>query len=294
MATKFVSVPGNIKAAYRQVPEAPNPANPTLVLLHSFTTTHELFEPQFNDQELTSRVNLLAIDELGHGQTENPLGWSYWTQAQMALDDALHIPKVYALGTSQGGFIAARMWMLRADKVLGIIPVGSSMYSESDETRKLGAWNAPKVFPPWYDAFVSTRPKAEFEVPRRFTDDLIHYGFGEAPTKEQHEFWTQRIRDTYKGDEGRKKLLMCTICLEQRDSLELKLPEVTCPVLAIHGTKDGAYPLAVAQKYAEQLVNSAFCVLKVVQEGRNFLTATHPKETDKLVLNWIQDREGKR
>lgn len=92
---------------------------------------------------------------------------SYWTTAQMALDvtvcrinkdkleqllmgiqDALNIAKVYALGTSQGGFIVSRMAILRPEKILGIVPIGSSMFAETEDTRKLGCWNALKVFPP--------------------------------------------------------------------------------------------------------------------------------------------------
>lgn len=64
MATKFIPLSSGITAAYRQVPEKPNPANPTLVLLHSFLTTLELYQPQFNNTELTSKVNLLGIDEI--------------------------------------------------------------------------------------------------------------------------------------------------------------------------------------------------------------------------------------
>ncbi|KAF8076931.1 alpha/beta hydrolase fold family protein [Lyophyllum atratum] len=296
MSRKFVCVPSGIKAAYRQVPEVPNPENPTLVLLHSFTTSLDLYEPQYANEDLTSKVNLLGIDEIGHGKTEGPTGWSFWTTAQMALDvtDALNIPKVYALGTSQGGFVVSRMAILRPDKMLGIIPVGSSMYGETDDTRKLGCWNPNEVFPPWYMAFFKTKPKPDFEVPQRFLDDLIGVGFGEIVTKEQYEYWSRSIRDTYRGEEGRKKILMCTICLGERDSLEYKLPEITCPVLIPHGDKDAVYSVKVAEKYSKLMVNAPSVKLKVIKGGRHFLSASHPKETDELVLDWILKMEGQK
>ncbi|KAF9458803.1 putative alpha/beta hydrolase [Collybia nuda] len=296
METKFISLTSGITAAYRQAPANPNPANPTLVLLHSFLTSLELYGPQFNNSKLTSKVNLLAIDEIGHGKTKGPTGWSYWTTAQMVLDltDALDIPKVYALGTSQGGFIVSRMAILRPDKVLGIIPIGSSVYAETEDTRELGCWNAPQVFPPWYRALYSPGPNSTFEAPSFFSDDLIDVGFGDVVTKEQHAYWTQSIRDTYRGDEGRKKMLMCTTCLGDRDSLEFRLPEITCPVLIPHGTKDRVYSVALAEKYAKLFTSAPSVLLKVIDEGQHFLSASHPKETDEIVLNWILDCEGKR
>jgi pimeloyl-ACP methyl ester carboxylesterase len=84
----------------------------------------------YDDPSVTSKVNLVGIDLLGHGRTEGPSAWSYWsvskhsapivsnsfaphprTNAQMALDvvKALGIKKVYALGTSQGGFIGEQI-----------------------------------------------------------------------------------------------------------------------------------------------------------------------------------------
>lgn len=66
----------------------------------------------------------------------------------MDIQDALNIAKIYALGTSQGGFIVSRMAILRPDKILGIVPIGSSMFAETEDTRKLGCWNALEIFPP--------------------------------------------------------------------------------------------------------------------------------------------------
>lgn len=42
---------------------------PTLVLVNSFTTSTELYRPQFADDDLTAAANLLAIELYGHGRT---------------------------------------------------------------------------------------------------------------------------------------------------------------------------------------------------------------------------------
>src|SRR5215216_7686234 len=49
------------------------------------------------------------------------------TIANLQVLDELDIPEAFALGTSQGGWIAARMAILAPGKVKGIIPLGTSM-----------------------------------------------------------------------------------------------------------------------------------------------------------------------
>ena len=125
--TKIVHVPhlGGIDAAY-QMPHAYNPQKPTLVLVNSFTTSSELFRPQFADKQLNDTANLLAIELLGHGQTRTKREqWNYWDTAEMNLQvlDALGIPKAFVMGTSQGGYITARMALLRPEKVIHRVPI---------------------------------------------------------------------------------------------------------------------------------------------------------------------------
>jgi homoserine acetyltransferase len=50
--------------------------------------------------------------------------------------------KVFALGTSQGGWIVVRMALLQPHRIAGIIPLGTSMDFKSDRTRRLGNFNA--------------------------------------------------------------------------------------------------------------------------------------------------------
>lgn len=120
--TKIVHVPhlGGIDAAY-QMPCAYDACKPTLVLINSFSTTSDLFQKQFKNEQLSTAVNLIAIELLGHGQTRTKsLHFTYWDTAIMNLQviEALGIKgKVFALGTSQGGWITVRMALLAPDKV---------------------------------------------------------------------------------------------------------------------------------------------------------------------------------
>ena len=110
---------GGIDAAYQQ-PFPYDESKPTLVLVNSFTTDSDLYKAQFADKRLTDKMNLIAIELLGHGQTRTKSAqFTYWDTAIMNLQvlEAKGIKKAYALGTSQGGWVVARMALLAPDVV---------------------------------------------------------------------------------------------------------------------------------------------------------------------------------
>ena len=83
--TKTVHVPhlGGIDAAY-QMPHEYDSSKPTLVLVNSFTTSSELYQKQYANKELTDKMNILAIELLGHGQTRTKSEqFTYWDTAIM-------------------------------------------------------------------------------------------------------------------------------------------------------------------------------------------------------------------
>lgn len=123
MAAKTtIEVPhlGGIRAGYRLSGESVDSSKPTIVLINSMCTTSSLYNDQFSSKALTDAVNLLAIEPLGHGSTSCPSEhFTYWDSAIMALQviEALGIKKAFALGTSQGGWMVARMALLAPEKV---------------------------------------------------------------------------------------------------------------------------------------------------------------------------------
>ena len=114
--TRTVHVPhlGGIDAGY-QMPHPYDPSKPTLVLINSFTTSSDLYRTQFNNEKLTSTMNLLAIELLGHGKTRTKSeNFTYWDTAIMSCQvmEALGVDRAFVLGTSQGGWITVRMALL--------------------------------------------------------------------------------------------------------------------------------------------------------------------------------------
>ena len=118
--TVHVSHLGGIEAGYQLVPQKYDPSKPTLVLVNSFTTSSDLYRGQYANEKLTSTMNLLAIELLGHGKTRTKSeNFTYWDTAIMNLQvmEALGVKKAFVLGTSQGGWITVRMALLAPDRV---------------------------------------------------------------------------------------------------------------------------------------------------------------------------------
>lgn len=113
-----VSHLGGIDVGYR-LAHRYDPNKPTCVLINSFTTSCLLYENEFKNENITDVMNLLAIEPLGHGQTRVQVEhFTFWDTAIMNLQvlDALAITKTFVLGTSQGGFIAARMALIAPER----------------------------------------------------------------------------------------------------------------------------------------------------------------------------------
>jgi len=181
--TKTVHVPhlGGIDAAY-QMPHPYDPKKPTLVLVNSFTTSSDLYQSQYANTNLTQTMNLLAIELLGHGQTRTRSeNWTYWDTAHMNLQvlDALSIKSpIFVLGTSQGGWITARMALLAPERITGIVPLGTSMDYESERTRKLGCWDGAAACTGPIDEWTTNEKTEGFEPSTDYCDFLIDIGFG--------------------------------------------------------------------------------------------------------------------
>ena len=94
---------------------------PTLVMFNPFTATSDYYVPELENKALAGALNLIAIEPLGHGETRlrKAESFTYWDSAIMALQllETLGVDKVFAMGTSQGGWIAARMALIAPERV---------------------------------------------------------------------------------------------------------------------------------------------------------------------------------
>jgi pimeloyl-ACP methyl ester carboxylesterase len=264
-------------------------ALPTLVLVNSFTTSVELYRPQFADDALCRTVNLLAIEPYGHGRTRTPYGqFTYWDSALADLQvlEALGIPEAFVLGTSQGGWVAARMAMLAPAVVRGILPLGTSMDAETQRSRDLGCWDGVAFCTPAIDALAE--PVGEdWTLPAEFVDGVLLEGLGEDVPADERAFWHEQYTENYTGDAGRQRVRTSSINLRDRDGLHARLDSVRCPVLWLQGTADRVYSVANAEQEIGLFVN-AQAELRAVEGGQHFLSASDPEVVNAAAVEFVR------
>lgn len=267
-----------------------DPSKPTLVLVNSFTTSSELYRGQFQNKALTDKMNLLAIELLGHGKTRTKSeNFTYWDTALMNLQvlEALGIKKAFVLGTSQGGWITVRMALLGPEKIAGIIPLGTSMDYESERTRNLGCWDGAAACAGLIEKWTTTEYTPNFELDDDYCNFLIDIGFGKNVDIEFRKLWTKIIKSNYQGDDGRRRARMAAINLKERDGLHGRLFDVKCPVLWLHGTADAVYSVSNAEEEIKLFKNAKSVELVIVPDGQHFLSASHQKEVDDALINFV-------
>ncbi|MGY1729348.1 alpha/beta fold hydrolase [Geodermatophilus sp. SYSU D01062] len=267
-----------------------DPLLPTLVLVNSFSTSADLYRPQFADEELAATANLLALEPYGHGRTRASYEqFTYWDSAIADLQvlDALGIPEAFVLGTSQGGWVAARMAVLAPRVVKGIVPLGTSMDHESPRSRDLGCWDGVAFCTPAIDA-LAEEVGDDWVIPVELVDAVLAEGLGEDVSPAERSFWRGTHQQNYSGDDGRRRLRLSSINLRDRDGLHGRLDDVRCPVLWMHGTEDPVYSVANAEQEIALFTNSAGAELRVVDGGRHFLSASHPAEVDRATIDFIR------
>lgn len=266
-----------------------DPALPTLVMVNSFSTSVELYRPQFAHAGLGEAANLLAIELYGHGATRAAYEqFTYWDSAIANLQvlEALGIPRAFVLGTSQGGWVATRMAILAPDVIQGIVPLGTSMDYESQRSRDLGCWDGLDFCTPSIDALAEPVGD-DWVVPGEFVDAVLGAGLGEAVTDDERAFWHTTYQQNYTGDAGRHRLRVSTINLRDRDGLHGRLDGVRCPVLWMQGTADAVYSVANAEDEIGRFSQAADTDLRIVEGGQHFLSASDPDVVNAATVEFL-------
>ncbi|PGH10165.1 hypothetical protein AJ79_05520 [Helicocarpus griseus UAMH5409] len=235
------------------------------------------YELSADTGKLTDIVNLLAVEPLGHGPTSSPVEhFSYGDSAILVLQaiEVLGIQKAFALRTSQDGWIVARMALLTPDRILGIMPMGTSRDYECADSRAKGGWDPAPLLMPFYEKWSSETETPNFVVDDVWCGMVSGLGYGDGASPELVEFWKNTVEDVYSGDEGRKKLRVALLCLG----------DIKCPVYLLQGTKDVPYGIIIPREQIKLFTGSKEAKFILAEGGAHYLNATSPKEVaDALV-----------
>lgn len=179
------------------------------------------------------------------------------------------------------------MALLASEKIEGIVPLGTSLDCESERTRSLGCWDGIAACTGPIDRWTTSKATPDFEPDDGFCNFLIDIGFGKNCDSSVRDFWKDQIKSNYQGDDGRKRARMAAINLRERDGLHGRLFDVRCPVMWLHGTSDAVYSIANAEQEIKMFVNSPEARLITIEEGQHFLSASHPKEVDNALIDFV-------
>ena len=80
---------------------------------------------------------------------------------------------------------------------------------------------------------------------------------------------------------------MACINLRDRDGLQGRVSDVLCPVWWLQGADDQVYSVKNAEEEIPLFVNSKEAKVRVVEGGAHFLSASHPKETEEGILEFV-------
>ncbi|KAI1981241.1 hypothetical protein LOZ53_006474 [Ophidiomyces ophidiicola] len=270
--TVTVSHLGGIDVGYCM--PAYDPAKPTLLMINSFATDVRLFNDLFASAAAAAQVNLLAIEPLGCGRTrpKTCAYWSHWDSAYMALQvlDALKVDKVFILG------------------VRGLIPVSISFDCESARARELGCWDSAAVIRKYLPEWDKPGPTPDYVPTDNFSEYYADVNFGPDCPAEVRDFWVQNLKARYRGNAGRRELMVMSFAYLERGSMYCKLRDIRCPLLLIMASHDPVFSVENAKDEIQWAANSPEAKLVVVDGQDHSLVYLHSKKVEQYVLDFVK------
>jgi len=269
-------------------------SKPTVVLISGFMGTATAWRPQIDDKVLNEAVNLLILEPLGNGSTKtNSPVYTLWDSAYAFIQvfDALGVKRAMVFGTSLGGWIATRMALYAPERIYGLGLSSTTFDSASQGSVDRGCAD---VTPMMLDMITNMtgKPDQNFKIPAEFTAPSAAAAiFGPEVKESDTKLWQGMVTSAYTGEEGRKKLHQAAIAMFTRDSLHLRVPELTMPILWIQGDGDTITSVKNAE-FEMKLTNSLDPILAVVKGGYHALTITHAEETRNLILAFVKKHSG--
>lgn len=236
---------------------------PVVVLGHGFLMDHEMFAPQV--AALRDQYRVVTWDERGFGLTEfDGQPFTYWDSASdcLGLMDHLGLATAVMGGMSQGGYLSLRAALTAPERVTALILLDSGAHLDSPE---LLAANQGMV-----DMWMAVGPVDDLAnaVATVIIDDA-----DESPK------WIAKWQATPK-----EALAEPARCLLTRDDVSLRLGEITCPALVVHGTEDTAITMAHAEAMAAALVG---CGGVVKVSGAHAANLTNPEPVNAAILDFL-------
>jgi pimeloyl-ACP methyl ester carboxylesterase len=205
---------------------------PAVVFSHGFFMDHTMWAPQI--EELRPTYRAVAIDARGFGLTEfDEKPFTYWDLASdlFGVMDAAGLDAAILVGLSQGGFTIQRAALLAPTRVRGLVLIDTNASVETDDTKATArATRDALLTSGWSDEFARGMAAMVF-APGYEASDWIGRWQQNPP---------RRIAPAFDN-------------LIERDAVEDRLGEISCPALVLHGELDAVMPVDHAKDLCARL-----------------------------------------
>jgi pimeloyl-ACP methyl ester carboxylesterase len=224
-----------------------------VIFSHGLFMDHEMFAPQV--EALKSKYRCITWDERGHAGTASDAlaPFSYYDSADdlAALLKHLGIERAVLAGMSQGGFLSLRCALTHPEIVQALILIDTQAGQEDPKALE----GHMQLASTWAEHGLSDELAAIIEG--------IILGDGWSGAAAWKAKWKQ-IKPV--------NMLGCMNTLATRDDVTTKLGQIKVPALVVHGDKDAAIELGLAEKLTAGLPNAK---LVVVPGGGHAANLTH-------------------
>jgi pimeloyl-ACP methyl ester carboxylesterase len=218
-------------------------AGTTMVLLHAFPLSGEMWRPQI--EALRSRSRLIVPDLRGFGRSDSPddpaPSLDRMASDVIALLDELEIERFVLCGLSMGGYLSfALLRRLEKDRALGLVLCDTRAKADSEEGRRNRLAMAELAEREGSGPVAEAMTKLIGETTRRTDPDL----------------W-ERVRALIRSNGGKGIAAAQRAMAARPDSTPL-LSELTMPGLVLVGEEDVLTPPDEARRMADALPDSRF------------------------------------
>jgi 3-oxoadipate enol-lactonase len=241
----------------------------TLLLLHGFPLSRRLWRPQL--EYLTDAGRIIAPDLRGHGDSdapEGPYSMDQLADDAVALLDSLGLtqPAVVA-GLSLGGYVALALFRRHASRVAGLILAATKAGADSAEAKANREKSAALAREKGVEAI------ADAMLPKMFAPAT--YAANPGLVAEVRAMMAGTPLNGVVGDLLGMK--------DRPDSTDL-LPQLTRPVLVIHGQEDQLIPPREAEATHAGLPNAR---LVLVPNAGHLLNLEQPETFNAEVRTFL-------
>jgi pimeloyl-ACP methyl ester carboxylesterase len=236
-----------------------------LIVLHGGTSTLEEWKPLV--PSFAPHFHVYAVDNRGHGKTDNPLGkLSYRTMADdvAAFIEALDISHPFVCGYSDGGQIALELAM-RYPGLARALVVGAAWYKFSEAyVNALKGWGFERAGEYDFDWVQANFPQ--------FVEDWKTHHH-----PDNRDYWKSLL------------LQISELWLTPLNYTEADFKQIVDPVLILIGDRDGMIPLEDAIEMYQMIPNAELAVLP---NTHHLSVVTNPEMLIHIVLDFLM-RQGK-